>query len=185
MILVPRNLPEHKEKPFRKIRVFRTTRESRAGSELCFHRAPANLCETATKTQQCVPKNGAKMTLNLPATGNWGGVVNLRAQRAPGNWCEVMTVKLKGQGSNFTQCKSPTLGTLRKSSKELAAKIESRRKRHQCLVLKLWRPMYSIWGSFVSTTMQAAVHLGANCNESLELHRNTNFEELQNLFDIT
>ena len=33
--------------------------------------------------------------------------------------------------------------------------------------------------------MKAAIHLGAIYVENLEVHRNTNFEELQNLFDIT
>ena len=37
----------------------------------------------------------------------------------------------------------------------------------------------------MSTTMEAAVHLGQNYTDNLEVHRNTNFEELQNLFDIT
>ena len=42
-----------------------------------------------------------------------------------------------------------------------------------------------IWGLFKSTTMKAAVHLGPNYNEILEVSRNTNFEELNNLFHIT
>ena len=37
-----------------------------------------------------------------------------------------------------------------------------------------------IWVSFMSTTMKAAVHLGPNHTENLEVYRNTNFEELQN-----
>ena len=37
----------------------------------------------------------------------------------------------------------------------------------------------------MSITMKAAVHLGPNYKENLEVYRNTNFEELQNLFDIT
>ena len=36
------------------------------------------------------------MTLYFGAPRIWCGVVNLQAQRAPGNWCEVMTVKSKG-----------------------------------------------------------------------------------------
>ena len=42
-----------------------------------------------------------------------------------------------------------------------------------------------IWASFVVASMKAAVHLGPNYVENLEVFRNTNFEELQNLFDIT
>ena len=37
----------------------------------------------------------------------------------------------------------------------------------------------------MSTTVKAAVHLGPNYTENLEVYRNTNFEKLQNLFDIT
>ena len=33
--------------------------------------------------------------------------------------------------------------------------------------------------------MKAVIHLGPNYVEILEVYRNTNFEELQNLFDIT
>ena len=41
------------------------------------------------------------------------------------------------------------------------------------------------WGLFMSTTMKAAIHHRSNFVENLEVHRNTNFEELQNLCDIT
>ena len=37
----------------------------------------------------------------------------------------------------------------------------------------------------MSTTMKAAAHLGPNYNDNLVTHRNTNFEELKTLFDIT
>ena len=33
--------------------------------------------------------------------------------------------------------------------------------------------------------MKAAIHMGPDCTEILEVCKNTNFEELQNLFDIT
>ena len=42
-----------------------------------------------------------------------------------------------------------------------------------------------IRGLCMSTTMKAAVHLGQNYNDNLMTHRNTNFEELEMLFDIT
>ena len=38
-----------------------------------------------------------------------------------------------------------------------------------------------IWERFMSTTMKAAIHLGPNCFEFLEVYRNTIFEELQNV----
>ena len=33
--------------------------------------------------------------------------------------------------------------------------------------------------------MKAAIHMGPDCTEILDVYKNTNFEELQNLFDIT
>ena len=42
-----------------------------------------------------------------------------------------------------------------------------------------------IWELIVSTTKKASVHLGPNYSENLEVCRNTNFEELKTLFDIT
>ena len=37
----------------------------------------------------------------------------------------------------------------------------------------------------MSTTMKASVHLGTRYNEILVAYRDTNFEELKTLFDIT
>ena len=37
----------------------------------------------------------------------------------------------------------------------------------------------------MSTTKKASVHLGPNYTENLEVCRNTNFEELKTLFDVT
>ena len=39
-----------------------------------------------------------------------------------------------------------------------------------------------IWGLFMSTTVKAAIHLRPNYVEILEVYRNTNFEEIQDLF---
>ena len=41
------------------------------------------------------------------------------------------------------------------------------------------------WGLFVSTTMKSAVHLGREYQHILTARRNTNFEEIKTLFDIT
>ena len=42
-----------------------------------------------------------------------------------------------------------------------------------------------IWWLFLSTTIKASVHLGPSYNENLVAYRNTDFEELETLFDIT
>ena len=42
-----------------------------------------------------------------------------------------------------------------------------------------------IWRMFMSASMKAAIHMGPDCTEILYVWKNTIFEELQNLFDIT
>ena len=42
-----------------------------------------------------------------------------------------------------------------------------------------------IWRSSMSSSMKAAIHLGLNYTENLEVFKNTNFEEIQILFGIT
>ena len=91
--------------PFRKIRVLRTAQGIKNWIRVVIHRALGNECETTAKTQQHILKSD-KMTLHLRVPGEWW---ILQAQRAPGNWCEVMTVKPKGQSWNSTSCRSPTL----------------------------------------------------------------------------
>ena len=38
---------------------------------------------------------------------------------------------------------------------------------------------------FMVSSMKAAIHLGPNYLANLEVYKNTNFEEIQSLFDIT
>ena len=42
-----------------------------------------------------------------------------------------------------------------------------------------------LWGLFITSSMTAAIHVGPNYTENLEVYKNTNFEEIQNLFGIT
>ena len=37
----------------------------------------------------------------------------------------------------------------------------------------------------MSSSMKAAIHLEPNCLANLEVYKNTNFEEIQSLFNIT
>ena len=41
-----------------------------------------------------------------------------------------------------------------------------------------------MWGLFKSSTMKAAVHLGPNYTKHVEMYKNAQIEEIQNLFDI-
>ena len=42
-----------------------------------------------------------------------------------------------------------------------------------------------IWRMFMVSSMKAAIHLGPNYLVNLEVHENTNFEEIPSLFDLT
>ena len=123
------------------------------------------------------------MTLS-PATGNWGGAVNLQAQPAPGNWSEVRTSNSKGQRWNSTTCRSPTIDTLRESLR-ICRKKSNLAEHAPPIGIEALKTNVLIWGFFMSTTMKAAIHLGPHYVENLEVYRNTIFEELQNLFHIT
>ena len=102
-----------RRKLLRKIlRVIRIARRIKNWIRVMFHIASGNWRETSTKTQQCILKRGNKMTLNLPAPGNCGGVMNLQAQPAWGNWSKVRISNSKGQSYTSTACRSPIIGTL-------------------------------------------------------------------------
>ena len=42
-----------------------------------------------------------------------------------------------------------------------------------------------IWGSFMSSSMTAAIHLGSDYLQNLEVFKHANFEEIQSLFNVT
>ena len=42
-----------------------------------------------------------------------------------------------------------------------------------------------VWRMFMSSSMQAAIHLGPNYLTNLEVNKNTNFDETHSLFNIT
>ena len=104
------------------------------------------------------------MTLNLPAAGNGGAEMNLQAQPAPGNWSEVRTSKSEGQSFTSTICKSPTIDTLRKSSRTCGKKLNLIEEAPiigiEALKTNVWT-----WGLVMSTTMKATTHLGPNIVE--------------------
>ena len=52
------------------------------------------------------------------------------------------------------------------------------------MVIEALKTKVLIWGLFMSTTVKAAIHLRPNYVEILEVYRNTNFEEIQDLFVI-
>ena len=144
-----------------------------------FHRASGNWCETATKTQQHILKSGDKMTLYLRAPRHWCGVVNLQVQLRKlerGDDIQIGRITLK-----FLKKQVSDYRYLEKVFKNLRQNLNLA---EEAPVLNL-RTNVLIWWSFMSTTMKADIHPGPNYVEDLEENRNTNFEELQNLFDIT
>ena len=114
------------------------------------------------------------------STRNWCGVVNLQAQQAPGNWSEVMTFNRKDK-VGIPQCVNLRPSIPCEGLQEPVPKDESRRRGTNTRL----EDNVLIWGLFLSTTMKAAVHLGPHYTAFLQVYKNTNFEEHQNLFDIT
>ena len=121
------------------------------------------------------------MTLYLRVAGSWCGVGNLQAQRAPGNWCEVMTVKSKGQSWNFTMCKSPTIDTLKKVFKNLWQKLHIA---EEAPVLRLEDQRNDLGIIYVDND-ESRCSSWTKLQGKMQVYRNTNFEELKNLSDIT
>ena len=121
------------------------------------------------------------MTLNLPAPGNWSGEMNLQAQPAPGNWSEGEDIQFGRSKLHFHNMQISDHRFLEKVFKNLRQKLHLA---EEAPILDL-KTRVLIWGLLVSTTMKAAIHLGANYVGNLDVYRNTIFEEFQNLFDIT
>ena len=124
------------------------------------------------------------------SSGSWNG---RKLGRSGESTCSASTRKLE-RGDDiqigrtrleFTMCKSPTIDTSRKSSRT-CGKCWFSHKKHQLLVFEALKANELIWRLFfMSSTIKAAIHLGPNYVEILEIYRNTNFEELQNFFDTT
>ena len=73
---------------------------------------------------------------------------------------------------------------------KMIIKGSSHRKEPLIVKRHLWGSKHTktnilIWTLFMSASMKAAIHMGPDYTEILEVYKNTNFEELQNLFHIT
>ena len=101
--------------------------------------------------------------------------------QALGDPCEESTTNLQGLSWPATIFKSPTIYTLRKVFTNVRHKLN--RSEDEKILDQRWNVL--MWELFMSTTMKAAVHLGQTYNENLITCRNTNFEELKMLFDVT
>ena len=56
---------------------------------------------------------------------------------------------------------------------------------YSTLTMEALKTNVLIWGMFMSSSMKAAIRLGSNHLANLEDYKNTNFEEIQSLFNIT
>ena len=124
---VPKKRPMNLELS-RRIRVRRTAGRIKNWSRVMFHPAAGNWLETATKTQQRTLKRGNNTTLNLLATGKWGGVVRTcklsQHQETGARW---------GHSNRKVKDGIPQHADLRpsipwESFQEPAEKVESRRR---------------------------------------------------------
>ena len=125
----------------------------------------------------CSQESQNKMTLNLPAPGNWGREMNLQAQPAPGNWSGHRNRRVEDGIPQYENLR-PSI-YLEKVFKNFRKKLNLVEK-SPIIYIEALKNNVLIWRFFMSTTTEAATHLGPNYVEILEVVRNTNFEELQN-----
>ena len=130
------------------------------------------------KTQRKVCKRGTEMKILCQAPRNRGEM--WISGQVPRNRWKKYRIEPQRRSWPTTISRSPILDTLRKSSR-MFDKSWIVQKTTRCWSNKA---MYSS-GDYLSTTMKAAIHLGENYNHNLVTNKNTNFEELKTLFDIT
>ena len=69
------------------------------------------------RVQLRILESGKKMTIRFSVQGNLCGVVCVSVQGVQGHLCEVSRTNLPRQGWTTTTCKSPTINTLKTSSR--------------------------------------------------------------------
>ena len=110
--------------------------------------------------------------------------MNLQTQPAPGNWSEVRIFYSEKSKLHFHNMQISDHRYLERVSKNLRKKLHLAEDA-PVIGIEALKTNVLICGPLMSTTMKAAMHLGPHYVENLEVYKNTNFEELQNLFDIT
>ena len=129
-------------------------------------------------------KNWIRVMLH-PEAGNWRcGVVNLQAQPTLGNWSEVRSSTSESQKMEFHKMNISDHRDLEKVFNNMREKV-NRAEEAPVIGTEALKTNVLICGLLMSTTMKAAIHLQPNYKENLEVYKSTNFEELQNLFDIS
>ena len=116
------------------------------------------------------------------ALRNQGGTEMTILFQVPRNRGEKYRMDSERRSWPITISRSEALEILRKSSRMFRQKLNRPEDGQQVLDQKVnvW-----MWRLFVSATMKAAIHFGENYKDNLFTHRNTDFEALKTLFDIT
>ena len=56
---------------------------------------------------------------------------------------------------------------------------------HSTFAVETLKANVLIWRIFMSASMEAVIHLGPNYSSNLKVYKNTNFEEIHSLFNVT
>ena len=118
------------------------------------------------------------MTFHLPAPGNGGGELNLQTQ--PRKLERGEDIQLGRSKLSFHNMQISDHRHFEKVFNSLRKKLNLAEDA-PVIGVEALKTNVLIWRLFMSTTVKAAIHLGRNYVENLEVY----FEELQNLFDIT
>ena len=119
-----------------------------------FRPATGNWCETATKTPTAYSQERQQYDTRSSGHRKLGRSGESASSAST-------TSKSEGQGWNSTICRSPTIDTLRKSSR-ICGKKWNLAEEAPVIGIGALETNVSMWGLFMPTTMRAVVHFGPN-----------------------
>ena len=154
-------------------------RDSAAGLRVCVRWHLESGAKQRSKTQQRVLKRGVKTILVKEAAGTTSEVMCVTFEEAAGSTSVVLKInfeisRLDNHNVQISDCRY-----VDKVFENLRQKLHLR----FCILDAKTNVL--MWGLLMSTTMESSVHLGLQHQENLLAHKNTNFEKLKTLFDIT
>ena len=98
-----------------------------------------------------------------------------RSRPVSGNRSEVWRHTWTGQRWSFTTCKSQSINTWERSSTFCRRSWEIT-ENSPIFGIETTKTNVSTWGFFISSTVEAAIHLGPRYTDNLEVYKNTNLE---------
>ena len=117
--------------------------------------------------------------LKFQILGNSSTRKKLRTPLAEGNLCRQQL-----QERNFKIWSWRTISTWQRSSIFLHKKLGTA-EAYPTFSMAALKTDVLIWGMFMASSMRVAIHLGPNYLVNLKVHKTTNFDEIQSLFNIT